>query len=640
MPDIPLRLKRSLLLVVAAAGALLALSRQADMAEAQSASTLTAEIAPPDSSAFPSISTLLWVYDADGQFVSGLKAGDVAAIEDGQALPLDALVEQQPGAQFVVAVNPGPALAVRDVFAVSRYDKIRKLLRDWADGLPAGNNDDLSLVSGLGTLAARAAPQAWSQALSSFNPDLRNAEPGLQALSAALDVVAESAPRPGMGRAVLFITPHLDRSTLAGLDSLSQRAAQEGVHIFVWLVDSDAYYNTFAAQELQNLALQSGGGFATFSGTEALPDPESFLESLRRVYLLTYTSRINTPGDHILAVDVSAEGEQVTTANQTLSADIQPPSAVLVSPPAQITRRTDPADLYNLQTYSPSEQDLDLLVEFPDGHPRPLRRTTLLVDGIALAENTEEPFDAFTWDLTAYRDTGQHDLAVEVEDSLGLTRRSFVVPVMVTVVQPPGGLQALFARNRSLIVTLSVITAGGVLIFILFTGLRMRLPTRAERRRTRRSAEDPVTQAVAIRTDDRRAGASPFPRARRKPPAAPAYLARLNSDGMPAPGAPIPLSGRELTFGLDPTQATHVLDDSSVSPLHARIRQDDRVGFTLFDQGSVAGTWVNYEPIGREGCRLKHGDIVQFGMLTYRFALSKPPAMARPRVELREDGEV
>ena len=657
MPDIPSRLGRALVLVATVAGVLLALNRQVELAGAQSASNLTAQIAPPDSSAFPTISTMLWVYNLDGQFVSGLKVEDVAAIEDGQALPLDSLAEQQPGVQFVVAINPGPALAVRDGFAVSRYDKIRNFLQDWAAHLPSTNPDDLSLVSSLGTLSGHAASETWSQALAGFKPDLRHAEPDLQALSAALDVAAESTPRPGMGRAVLFITPHLERSTLGGLESLSQRAAQEGVRISVWLVDSDAYYTTFGAQALQNLALQSGGSYATFSGSEALPDPETLIENLRGVYLLTYSSHIDAPGDHILAVSVSVGDEQVTSPNQTLSVDVQPPSAVLVSPPAQITRRTDPADLYNLETYSPNEQQLDLLIEFPDGHPRPLRRTTLLVDGAPVAENTQEPFDTFTWQLMDYVDTSEHNLAVEVEDSLGLTRLSFSVPVNVTVVQPPGGLEALVARNRSLIVTLSIVTAGGVLLFILFAGLRMRplaplatlaparsaggagVPTRTERWRSRHKADDPVTQPVAIRADERRPAASPFPRVRRKPSAAPAYLAPLNPDGMPAPGAPIPLLVRELTFGLDPTQATHVLDDSSVSPLHARIRRDDRGGFTLYDQGSVAGTWVNYESIGREGRRLQHGDIVQIGMLTYRFALSRAPAMSRPRVVFREDGE-
>jgi hypothetical protein len=333
--------------------------------------TSSAQIAPPDSAKFPSISTLLWVYDANGQFVSGLKAEDVSAIEDGQALALDSLVEQQPGAQLAVAIDPGPALAVRDGLGVARYDKIRQFLGDWIAKLPSGNNDDLSLVSNLGTLAAHTTPDDWLKTLNSFNPDLRGSQPSLQALSAAVDVAAETAPRPGMGRAVLFITPHLDQGALTGLESLGQRAAQDGVRISVWLVDSDAYAKTSGAQALQAMALQSGGSYATFTGDEALPDPEMILDSLRRVYTLTYTSQINSPGEHILAASVSLAGERVTTPNQTISVDIQPPSAVLVSPPAQITRQTDPADIYNLQTYAPVQQQLELLIEFPMGTRAP-----------------------------------------------------------------------------------------------------------------------------------------------------------------------------------------------------------------------------------------------------------------------------
>jgi predicted component of type VI protein secretion system len=108
------------------------------------------------------------------------------------------------------------------------------------------------------------------------------------------------------------------------------------------------------------------------------------------------------------------------------------------------------------------------------------------------------------------------------------------------------------------------------------------------------------------------------------------------STGQPAPGAPIPLEAREMTFGTDPVQSTHVLDDPSISPLHTRIRQDEHGHFTIFDQGSIAGTWVNFEPVGRDGRRLEHGDTIHVGTLQFRFALRKAPHTPLPRV-LKDD---
>jgi pSer/pThr/pTyr-binding forkhead associated (FHA) protein len=76
----------------------------------------------------------------------------------------------------------------------------------------------------------------------------------------------------------------------------------------------------------------------------------------------------------------------------------------------------------------------------------------------------------------------------------------------------------------------------------------------------------------------------------------------------------------------------HVLDDPSISPLHARIKRLESGVFMIHDQGSVAGTWVNYEPVTREGIRLAHGDRIHFGQLAYRFDLSQPPAESEPRI--------
>jgi pSer/pThr/pTyr-binding forkhead associated (FHA) protein len=85
-----------------------------------------------------------------------------------------------------------------------------------------------------------------------------------------------------------------------------------------------------------------------------------------------------------------------------------------------------------------------------------------------------------------------------------------------------------------------------------------------------------------------------------------------------------------MTFGSDPIQATRVLDDPSVSPLHARLKAENGQ-FMLSDEKSVAGTWVNYEPLAAPR-PLRHGDVLQIGRLSYRFMLRRPPEIPAPRV--------
>ena len=79
--------------------------------------------------------------------------------------------------------------------------------------------------------------------------------------------------------------------------------------------------------------------------------------------------------------------------------------------------------------FLPTQQPIDIIVEFPDGRTRPLVSTTLFVDGQKVAENTAEPFNHFTWDLSGYATSGQHILSVEAVDSLGLSKISLGVPV-------------------------------------------------------------------------------------------------------------------------------------------------------------------------------------------------------------------
>jgi hypothetical protein len=113
---------------------------------------------------------------------------------------------------------------------------------------------------------------------------------------------------------------------------------------------------------------------------------------------------------------------------------------------------------------------------------------------------------------------------------------------------------------------------------------------------------------------------------------APAYLTRLGSNGEPVTGHPIALVEKEITFGTDPVEAMYVLDHPSIAALHARIQHKEGGDFRLLDNGTVAGTWVNYEPVPQNGCILKHGDVVNFGQLMYRFTLKNSPAEPEPKI--------
>ena len=77
---------------------------------------------------------------------------------------------------------------------------------------------------------------------------------------------------------------------------------------------------------------------------------------------------------------------------------------------------------------------------------------------------------------------------------------------------------------------------------------------------------------------------------------------------------------------------TYSIVQPTIAPLHARIKQTSDGGFIIYDHGSVAGTWVNYEPVTREGRRLAHGDRINLGQLMYRFNLNQPVAEPEPKI--------
>jgi hypothetical protein len=388
------------------------------------------------------------------------------------------------------------------------------------------------------------------------------------------------------------------------------------------------------------LAQQTNGDFFAYSGKEEFPDPGEYYAPLRNIYSMTYGSALDTSGDHILGLTVETSDGQLTAPEQTFDVDVEPPNPIFISPPLQITRQPPADDPYS-EEYSPTKQQVEIIVEFPDGHPRDLKRTTLLVDGEVVDQNTAEPFEKFTWDLNAYTESGQHEIVAVAEDVLGLSRSSTASPVSLTVVQPPGGIRGLVGRYRSEI-TLGAIALAGLLLLGILLKSRTNFAFFRRRKAARKKFEDPVTQPVvamaeppvsATKKAKTQSRKSIFqPRQARVFMNSPAYLTRLVNGGEPAGAAPLPLDEKDMTFGTDPVQSKRVFDDPSIAPLHARIKRTEDGSFIIYDHGSIAGTWVNFEPITREGCRLAHGDRIHFGQLSYRFDLNPAPSTPEPKV--------
>jgi hypothetical protein len=592
---------------------------------AQSQSTSRLGLYALQTGSFPSITAGLDVFDSTGSVVTGLKPSAITLLEDNLPRPINQLQEVLSGVEFALALDPGPAFAFQDASAVNRYSKIVQIIKDWVATHSDTLGDDLSLIPTYGNLSAHlATTTAFSAALDAYQPNLPFITPTLNTLARAMDTVSESTIQPGMKRTVLFVTSPTSVEEIPTLQSLTERAVGQQVRVYVWIVSSTDFFSTSGATALKDLAIQTGGQYVLFSGDEPLPGLETYLAPLRPTYKLSYTSGILTPGGHTLAAQVNLDGQTFTSTPLTFDLNIQPPNPILVAPPEQIVRKAPDQRIIATTAFLPNQQSIDIIVEFPDGRTRPLVRTTLLVDDQKVAENTAAPFDHFNWDLSAYATSGQHILSVEALDNLGLSKTSLGVPVMVTVVRPKFGLLSFLARNSTWVSLTAILFAAAVLAVILTRGrIRGRKP-----RVNRKARTDPLTQPVDGATGRRK------PRLPGRHPAKQydAYLVRLKEDGQPVTAPPIPIDTPVITFGSDPLQATRILDDPSVSPLHASLREENGQYF-LSDEKSTAGTWVNFELLTTPRC-LQHSDILHIGQLSYRFMLRKPPERPVPKITL------
>jgi hypothetical protein len=627
-------------------------------------SGISVRLMPPQAVDYPKVTAFLDVHDSFGEFIHGLTQNDITVVENGKSLPVEQLLEQRPGVQFVITFSPGHSLSIRDVLGNSRFDYLVLALSLWNWNRTTDSADDLSLVTADGPEVVHSAePAAVITALQDYHPDLRDTQPSLDVLNRALQIAEDASENAGMERAILFITPPQPSEAIPGMQSLAARASELGIRVFVWLVTAPDATIDPGTIELQNLALQTGGAFFTFTGSETVPDLETYLEPLRYIYELSYTSAITTTGTLPLYVDVNISGQSFPSNTQEITLNLRPPNPIFVSPPVEILRSLREVDESRWTAlketpaeWLPEEQPLQVLFEFPDGYQRSLVRTVLYVDGSPLQTNDSPPFDQFTWDVRPYTESGTHRLQVEAVDSLGLTGKSIEVPVQVTVDQPVRGFQLVLSSRGLILAGTLVLLSGVVLGLVLVLGGRIRpqqpgknaSPPKKRLRQSRfkrgasRSTSDPVTQPVKPKAEEvvrssawrnirlQRSHALPSAQAF-------AFLTPLLPGDEPRQEAPIPINSDEITFGYDPLQSSWIIEDPSLEACHARLVRDGKT-FRLFDAASIAGSWVNYAPVPKDGVLIEHGDLIHLGRASFRFTLRNPGRARKPLIQNQEHG--
>ncbi|MFC2053072.1 hypothetical protein ACFLV7_02065, partial [Chloroflexota bacterium] len=249
-------------------------------------------ITPPTMVNFPYFETYLTVYDSQGKFIQNLITTDIRLLEDGRSTPVTGAKELRPGVQAVIAISPGPSFAIQNSQAISRYDFVIESLEKWGGSRIGTTIDDLSLLTTGGASTSHMSdPGEWLSTLSSSQVDAKIATPSLDTLSRAVELATDPTPRPGMGSAVLFITPPLEGTLDGSFDNIASQAEQNGVKIFIWMVASPGVFSSTETIRLAELAEGTGGAFFAYSGEEELPDPETYFAPLRSIYQLNYENQ-------------------------------------------------------------------------------------------------------------------------------------------------------------------------------------------------------------------------------------------------------------------------------------------------------------------------------------------------------------
>jgi pSer/pThr/pTyr-binding forkhead associated (FHA) protein len=240
------------------------------------------------------------------------------------------------------------------------------------------------------------------------------------------------------------------------------------------------------------------------------------------------------------------------------------------------------------------------------------------------------------WDISTL-DEGAYELVIQVTDELGLQGTSAPLPMTIVVegrVETPvqeavqeaapapvvsepepqtesvlegsGGISLVVAIAAAVIALLAIV----IVIIVLM-----------RRREPQVIAIPAAAQPASAMDHDATQVIMPAFAAGRPTGA---YLEPL--ENVPEHSGHIQLQAGTVAIGRDPKLSDIVLNDKSVSRLHARISESGG-RFQLYDEGSASGTYINFEQVGLTPQALNDNDDIHIGRVHVRFHVGEGAAM-------------
>ncbi len=571
---------------------------------------LRLELVDLDASTFPLVRVTLLTADARSEPINDVSR--ITVRENGVPVEEISVTHVPVGADFTFVLDANADFNNIDAgFAVSRRDLVVESIKQFATNhMNSAGRDRVSIIvpdaqGGRFLIQNATRPQEVVDAIDAYQPE----SGGLTLLNAMLNQALDhAAGQAGDGRfrALMLFTDGGRLNQQLSYPLLVAQANDTRNPIFVSILGAEADEN-----ELDSAARLAT---PTHGRTVHLQQPDSNTEIFRlwqqqsNPLQLQYRSLQRQNGRNEVKVNMGT-----LQVGDSFEIDLAAPLVTLEAEDTLI-RRLGMAHDTPLAALQPAVISLSIQVAWPDNLPRRVTDVSLLANGQPLPPVDTLVLDAqnqlnYLWDVSQLN-AGTQELMVQLTDELGYQGVSEPLAVEIAVERPPAptptvtpepemltpsaiDLQKLFTREQWV-----MLGAGFVLLVMLFWLL-------SRWRRRRHWAQEEAALAESEGAAETAVAPLDFN-----------ALLEWENDSHP----PIELTAKSYTFGNDPDNAQIVLDDPSVSRLHARIvRRDD--SYWLTDEGSASGTFLNYERLTLTPQRLTSGDKIKLGRVSLRFVI-------------------